>query len=52
MKYGDPYENTLEIKHILEKALNKHQDHVGLRHLYIHCMELSLWPELAADDKF
>ncbi|EGR32253.1 hypothetical protein IMG5_091020 [Ichthyophthirius multifiliis] len=52
LKYGDPYQDTLEIKEVLEKGLEYNQDHLGLRHLWIHLMEQSPYPEKALEQNF
>lgn len=51
-KLGEPMENTLELKSILEGFLKKNQNHLGFRHQYIHVMELSPEPELADESNF
>lgn len=47
IKYGDPYENTLKIEEIIKTGLDKLPTHSGLRHLWIHLLELSPNPERA-----
>jgi tetratricopeptide (TPR) repeat protein len=39
--------NVIEIKMILEKALELHPDHAGLCHLFVHLSEMSATPEIA-----
>ncbi|GAB5356277.1 hypothetical protein AAMO2058_000276600 [Amorphochlora amoebiformis] len=46
-KTGKVPEYTLEAQKVLEAALDKHPDHPGLCHLYVHLMELSSTPEKA-----
>lgn len=42
---GRPISNdAIETKEVLESSLQKHYDHVGLCHLYIHLMEMSSDP--------
>lgn len=51
-KVGQPKEGTEELRSITEKFLAKEENHIGFRHIYIHLMELSPWPEKANDDNF
>lgn len=51
-KYGDPYPNTLFIDEILKKGLELLPSQPGLRHLWIHLMELSKYPEKALCSNF
>ncbi len=44
---GKPGVNTLEIVVTLERTLEKHPDHLGANHYYIHAMEASPHPERA-----
>lgn len=46
---GEPQPRTLEIKEVLERALEDEPNHPGLTHLYIHVMEMSPQPEVALD---
>lgn len=44
---GEPIENVLEIREILERVMRQDPSHPAANHLYIHAMESSPWPELA-----
>jgi hypothetical protein len=46
-KNAIPGKEALEGERILEDALKKHRDHLGLNHEYIHQVESSLQPERA-----
>jgi tetratricopeptide (TPR) repeat protein len=53
LETGEPAEgaHTLEARRVLEAALSRPEgrEHPGLLHFYIHLMEMSPWPEAAAD---
>ena len=43
-----PYQNTLEVKRILESVLKRNPNHPGAIHLYIHLVEYAR-PQLAEE---
>ena len=48
----NPDIHIMELKVIMEKHFKENPNHAGLRHLYIHLMELSPTPEFASDKLF
>ncbi|MEM7198915.1 MAG: tetratricopeptide repeat protein [Planctomycetota bacterium] len=46
-KDGQPMDNILEVRAVLERVMELAEDHPLANHLYIHAMEASPWPELA-----
>ena len=45
LKTGEPAPRTLEIKRVLERALEQEPHHAGLCHLYLHMVEMSSTPQ-------
>jgi tetratricopeptide (TPR) repeat protein len=43
---GKPKGRVLEVLAVLQKTLDRHPDHPGANHFYIHAIEASPWPEL------